>query len=156
MPTNVNCEWTKGGRTSTFPIHEENIQEESYTTAFINFTYRDPITHRLFSEKSEIAKFGGAHIYPANGILIHISSIKGDHTGCTLPFFKSSINNLHVDNYLPNNEPWIALIKRGGCNFQLKLENAYRSNASGIIVYNDRDKQFLEKMKLSPVDVNSK
>ncbi|XP_075234439.1 ring finger protein goliath isoform X4 [Lycorma delicatula] len=145
-----NCEWTSGGMASTFPHHDET--SESYTMAYINVTYRDPISNKLYSEKSENAKFGGAYIYPAKGVLIHITSARGDHTGCSLPFK----NTFHVgnNNNLPN-EPWIALVKRGGCNFQVKVDNAFRSNASGIIVYNDRDKAVLEKMKLSPMDLNS-
>lgn len=149
-----SCEWTSGGMASTFPHHDDS--SESYTTAYLNVTYRDQPNNRVFSEKSEIAKFGGAHIYPAQGVLVHITSVRGDHTGCTLPFRSSTAGLANDNNNLPHNEPWIALVKRGGCNFQVKVDNAYRSNASGIIVYNDRDKTFLEKMKLSPVDVNSK
>lgn len=59
--------------------------------------------------------------------------------------FESSRSN----RQLPPPGTWIALIKRGGCNFEIKVENAFRSNAAGVLVYNDRDSELLDKMKLS-------
>lgn len=53
------------------------------------------------------------------------------------------------DRKLPPPGTWIALIKRGGCNFEIKVENAFRSNAAGVLVYNDRDAATLDKMKVS-------
>lgn len=53
------------------------------------------------------------------------------------------------DRQLPPVGTWIALIRRGGCNFEIKVENAFRSNAAGVLVYNDRDSANLDKMKLS-------
>lgn len=83
----------------------------------------------------------------AFGELVHVTSRvrPDDHTGCQVPFASS-----RSDKTLPApGTPWIALIKRGRCNFENKVENAFRSNAAGVLVYNDRDSATLDKMKLS-------
>jgi len=43
--------------------------------------------------------------------------------------------------------PWIALVRRGRCNFDDKLEAAFVNNASGLIVYNNKE-DGLQKMTL--------
>ncbi|XP_045453627.1 protein goliath-like [Melitaea cinxia] len=67
-----------------------------------------------------------------------------DHTGCTWPLLSVAAPT----EPLPN-EPWIAVIRRGSCNFEIKVQNAWRANASAVLIYNDRDTTVLEKMKLS-------
>ncbi|KAI5702662.1 hypothetical protein M8J75_002764 [Diaphorina citri] len=130
----TSSEWgTSGGYTDEY---------ESYTTAYINITYRDSFG-RVHSDKSEIGKFGEAHVGYAVGILVHVKSeVTGDSSGCQLPLRPSA------GRQFPR-EPWIALVKRGGCNFQNKVNNAAAMNATGIIVYNDRESNNLDKMKLS-------
>ena len=44
--------------------------------------------------------------------------------------------------------PWIALIKRGSCKFEDKVKHAYTHRAVGVIIYNDRDSQHLDKMQI--------
>lgn len=130
------------------PIMQQTIEEkvEPYTTAFLNITYVNRVTGELVSEKSDLGKFGDAHESVVSGVLIHVRSKydtanEDPFTGCGFPL-KASYG------WLPMNEPWIALVKRGGCSFQQKMENAYKSNASGFIVYNDKESTTLEKMKL--------
>jgi hypothetical protein len=48
--------------------------------------------------------------------------------------------------------PWIALVRRGKCSFQRKVDNARQAGASAVIVYNDREAIDLDKMKLLPSD----
>lgn len=45
--------------------------------------------------------------------------------------------------------PWIALIRRGVCKFEDKVKNVYNNNAIGVIVYNDRESQNLDKMQIA-------
>lgn len=52
-------------------------------------------------------------------------------------------------------EPWIALIKRGTCKFEDKVKHVYNYNAIGVIVYNDRDSQNLDKMQIVDKDRES-
>lgn len=137
-----------GPEWNNHPIMQQTIEEkvEPYTTAFLNITYVNRVTGELVSEKSDLGKFGDAHESVVRGVLIHVRSgsyaaNEDPFTGCSFPL-KASYG------WLPVNEPWIALIKRGGCSFQQKMENAYNSNASGFIVYNDKESTTLEKMKL--------
>lgn len=43
--------------------------------------------------------------------------------------------------------PWIALVRRGRCNFDDKLEAAVLNNASGLVVYNNKE-DGLQRMTL--------
>lgn len=141
-PSSAHCvpgsEWQMtGGNT------HEDVGADSYTTAYLNITYMDHETKRFRTEKSEIGKFGDGRVGPAAGVLVHVSSWEGDHTGCAAPL-RSSWGK----GALPG-EPWIALVKRGQCNFEVKVENAFRHNASAVLVYNDRESPNLDKMKLT-------
>lgn len=113
--------------------------EYAITKAFINVTAENR------PQKISEGRYGGGYVAPAYGVVVHITSEKNpsDHFGCHLPFRSS-----RPDGQLPE-EPWIALIKRGKCNFEVKVDNAFKSNAAGVLVYNDRDSQNLEKMKLT-------
>jgi hypothetical protein len=57
------------------------------------------------------------------------------------------------DGRLPVSEPWIALVKRGQCEFAAKIINAIRSNASAVLVYNDKETHVLDKMSI-PSDLS--
>ncbi|EEB17225.1 protein goliath precursor, putative [Pediculus humanus corporis] len=121
----------------------QDVGAYSYTTAYINVTYLDPVTNKIKSEKSEIGKFGDGKVSSVSGLLIHVSSSEGEYTGCASPLRSSS-----GDGSLPQ-EPWIALVKRGQCNFEVKVDNAFKHNASAVLVYNDRESATLDKMKLT-------
>lgn len=92
-------------------------------------------------------RYGGGFVSSAQGVVIHVTSDTNinDHTGCQLPFRSTR----STGQLPPPGEPWIALIRRGRCNFEVKVDNAFRSKASGVVVYNDRDSPNLDKMKLS-------
>lgn len=122
-----------------------NSDDNSFTSAFLNVTFKTD--HGLKWDKTEVGRFGGGYIGPAYGLLIHVTSRhrSDDHTGCNYPFESS-----RSDGKLPPpGIPWIALIKRGHCNFDVKVDNAFKSKAVGVLVYNDRDSSSLDKMKLT-------
>ncbi|CAH2979335.1 unnamed protein product [Chilo suppressalis] len=125
------------------PAEEQRF--DTFTVANINLTYEDE--HGLiYTEISESGKYGEGFIGSARGVAVHIRA-KGeggerDHSGCTWPLLSAT------EDQLPT-EPWIAVIRRGSCNFEIKVQNAWRANASAVLVYNDRDTTLLEKMKLS-------
>lgn len=129
----------------SYPLHAEG---DSFTSAYLNVTHEDIETGLLVSDKTEVGRYGGGFIGPAAGFVVHVRSDldSNDHTGCQMPL-RSSVGN---GNLPPIGEPWIALIKRGKCNFEVKVDNAYRSNAVAVLVYNDRDSPSLDKMKLAP------
>lgn len=132
----------------------DDSRADTFTSAFINVSYETAVTSNGGGDgggwkwnQSEVGRYGGGYVGPASGLLVHVTSRgrRDDHTGCVLPFDSS-----RPDGRLPPpGQPWIALIKRGRCNFEVKVENAFRSNAAGVLVYNDRDSSQLDKMKLS-------
>ncbi|XP_017784469.1 PREDICTED: protein goliath-like [Nicrophorus vespilloides] len=134
-------EWTK-----TFPFGSlSEDRSDPFTRAFINVSRGSE--KGWVWDKTAVGRYGGGYIGPAFGMVVHVTAVDDpdDHMGCQGPFASS-----RRDGRLPPpGEPWIALIKRGQCNFEVKVENAYRSNAAGVIVYNDRDSGNLDKMKLS-------
>lgn len=120
-------------------------QADSYTTAYLNVTSFDVSTGDVVqSEKSEIGKFGEYHVGAATGVLLHVVGADGDRNGCAEP--------VHSVQEMPTTGSWIALVRRGKCSFQQKVENARRAGASAVIVYNDREATDLDKMKLLPSD----
>ncbi|XP_076274156.1 E3 ubiquitin-protein ligase goliath-like isoform X2 [Rhynchophorus ferrugineus] len=122
-----------------------NAEDNSFTSAFLNVTFKTD--HGWKWDKTEVGRYGGGFVGPAYGLLVHVTSKHrpDDHTGCLYPFESS-----RSDGKLPlPGTPWIALMKRGQCNFDRKVENAFKSRASGVLVYNDRDSSSLDKMKLS-------
>ncbi|XP_061380801.1 E3 ubiquitin-protein ligase goliath-like isoform X1 [Danaus plexippus] len=126
---------------------EERIASDTFTVADINITYKDE--HGVYyTETSESGKYGEGFIGSSRGMAVHVRA-KGpegerDHTGCTWPLLSVAAPT----EPLPT-EPWIAVIRRGNCNFEIKVQNAWRANASAVLIYNDRETTVLEKMKLS-------
>lgn len=130
-----------------WPAAASTVDEtaDSYTTAYLNVTSYDVVTGAAVqTEKSEIGKFGEYHVGAASGMLLHVIGTDGDRNGCAPP--------VHVLQEPPDSGPWIALVRRGKCSFQTKVDNARRAGASAVIVYNDREATDLDKMKLLPSD----
>ncbi|XP_047508320.1 protein goliath-like isoform X1 [Pieris napi] len=137
---------------------EERFGSDTYTIANINITYEDE-HGEMFTDTSEVrkkhyvlhyssGKYGEGIVSNAHGIAVHVRG-RGpqgahDHTGCQPPL----ISTAAPTQPLPT-EPWIAVIRRGSCNFEIKVQNAWKANASAVLIYNDRDTPMLEKMKLS-------
>jgi len=102
---------------------------DDVTMAYVNLTYIDPMTRNLHTEKGEVGKFGAGKIDSASGIVVHVRTRNGtSNFGCDFPF----------ENPLPK-DPWIALLKRGQCTFNKKIINAAQSNASAVVVYDNKD-----------------
>ncbi|CAH1159777.1 unnamed protein product [Phaedon cochleariae] len=136
-------DWVSGAPFS--PYSPDDNRVDTFTSAFLNVTFLTEDGWKW--DKTDVGRYGGGYVGPASGELVHITSLvrPDDHTGCQTPFGSS-----RSDRQLPPADtPWIALVKRGRCNFEVKVENAFRSNAAGVLVYNDRDSASLDKMKLS-------
>jgi len=121
------------------PTETQYVPMDVWVFATINVQYMSD----EFINRTEKAKYGEGKILNVEGKLVHITSRKSilDHTGCDKDLLGT------MGKPIPT-EPWIALIKRGECNFEDKVANVYRLNASGVIVYNDRDSINLDKMKI--------
>ena len=67
-------------------------------------------------------------------------------SGCQGPFVKN----------WPQNKPWIALVKRGHCVFNQKIQNAEFLNASGVLVYDyESGNGGLQSMKVKQSSIPS-
>lgn len=138
--------WTlsPSGQRPAWYLEEPTLDTAICMFAYINTTYNTS-DGAFDSEYGASGKFGEASIGPAYGVLIHVRSERDeDPTACTLPLITHST----PDNKLPVSEPWIALIKRGECEFGVKMMNAILSSASAVIVYNDREATNLDIMKI--------
>lgn len=134
-----------------WPAAASTVDEtsDSYTTAYLNVTSYDAATGLMVqSEKSEIGKFGEYHVGSASGVLSHMIGTDGDRNGCAPPVHRV----FGAPPPPPAHGPWIALVRRGKCSFQTKVDNARQAGASAVIVYNDHEAPELEKMKLMPSD----
>ncbi|XP_066999429.1 E3 ubiquitin-protein ligase goliath [Anabrus simplex] len=116
--------------------HHNNNNEEmqGYTNAILNVTYNDS-TGFLHTDKREQGRFGRGHVGPSSGVLVHLGR---DDAGCS-PLQKPQV---------PPGEPWIALVERGRCVDDTKVEHAWLSNAAAVVIYNVKDSAPLEKMQL--------
>lgn len=122
---------------------EERLIGDPYVMAFINYSYIADGVDNSFAE--EKAKYGEGRIFNVRGLLVHVTSRydKDDHTACS-PHLKGT----NWDDLPPPGTDWVALIKRGNCNFEDKVKHAWLHKALGVIVYNDRDSLNLDKMKI--------
>lgn len=128
---------------------EERIMIEPYVSAYINYNYTTAEGVLVQTNAEERGKYGEGRIFTIQGLLVHVTAKedKYDHTACK-PILMGS-RGLPLPAL---DRPWIALIKRGGCNFEDKVRHAYEHRASGVIVYNDRDATQLDKMKIVDTD----
>lgn len=129
---------------STYPLQaEERMPSEFFKLAFINYTYVDNEgRERRFAE--EKAKYGEGRVLNVHGYIVHVTGKDiEDHTACKEPILGTKGGALPA-----HGTPWIALIKRGDCNFVTKVQHAYNNRAVGVIIYNDRDSLTLDRMKI--------
>lgn len=112
------------------------------TLAFINYTVNGGVN----TERQERAKYGMGRVMDVDGRLVHVTDVQdiNDHLACNETLTDSSGTLLSA---IP--QPWIALIKRGGCDFEKKIMNVYKLRASGVIIYNNVSGNELNYMKIT-------
>lgn len=116
--------------------------DDSYFSSIVFFNVTDPRTGK--SEKlgsadqhDDLGKYGS--ISPkknVTGVVVLPSNQSGHIYGCTRPYTDVKLK-----------VPWVALVERGVCDFSEKIQEAYYANASGIIVYDTRNKVVLMGVK---------
>lgn len=133
--------------TSGIMMNDDRIMFETYTMANINISYADASDGIVRLTWENNGKFGEGRVFPVSGRLVHVTSAKdiNDHSACH-PKIRGT-----GGQRLPS-EPWVALIRRGVCKFEDKVKHVYYENAVGVIVYNDRDSQNLDKMQIADKD----
>lgn len=133
-------EYHSGVSTFSLPAEERLVSDEKYVFAFINYTYKVNGEDKSFA--AEKGKYGEGRILNVQGVLVHVTSDNNrlDHTACS-----PHLRGTNGAAFPPT--PWIALVRRGECNFEDKVKHVYAFRAAGIIIYNDREGN-LDKMKL--------
>ncbi|CAO2623197.1 E3 ubiquitin-protein ligase RNF133 [Lemmus lemmus] len=95
-------------------------------TAYMNISFH--VGSRMLSELGETGVFG------RNSSLKRVEGVVVRPEGKT-----QKACNPNTSFYPPRkNEPWIALIERGGCTFTQKIKVASENGARGVIIYNFR------------------
>ncbi|XP_049309562.1 protein goliath [Bactrocera dorsalis] len=126
--------------------NEERIIIDVYNYAYLNFTYLNEFGEiRKLAHSEEKARYGEGKVDSREGKLVHISTIGNitDDTACT-----SKIAGTNGESFPPKGVGWIALVKRGFCTFEEKVKHVYDRGAIGVIIYNDKAVNNLEKMQI--------
>ncbi|XP_075165331.1 ring finger protein goliath isoform X2 [Haematobia irritans] len=124
---------------------EERITADIYTYAFLNYSYVVNQNTKFINFTEEKARYGEGKIFNVHGKLVHISDAENiaDDTACS-----SNILGTNGQPTPPEGITWIALVRRGRCTFEEKVNNVYKKKASGVIIYNDKQVMSLEKMQI--------
>lgn len=117
------------------------------TLAFINVTYIDNGELKSKVDEHERSKYGMGRVMDVTGRLVYITDAENetDHSGCNETLRDSFGQPL--SRY--NSYPWIALIRRGGCDFEKKILHVYRERAIGAIIFNNNSGSELNYMKIT-------
>ncbi|XP_040572053.1 E3 ubiquitin-protein ligase goliath [Lepeophtheirus salmonis] len=118
----------------------EEEEEEAYWTAFIDISYQ--VGGDLHKDISETGQYSPWNSQSVEGLPGELVNMNGSRKGCFPPFNTT---------YFPSgsqHQPWIALLERGECLFNQKIENAIAHGASGVLMYDDREQLRLESMKI--------
>lgn len=116
------------------------------TLAFINMSWLHGDEIKWKEDPQERSKYGMGRVMDVGGRLVHVTDPANDkdHSGCNETLQDSFGEAL--DSIVG---PWIALIKRGGCDFETKIMNVYKSKAVGVIIYNNVSGSELNYMKIT-------
>eukprot|EP00092_Neocalanus_flemingeri_P013508 GFUD01014567.1.p1 GENE.GFUD01014567.1~~GFUD01014567.1.p1 ORF type:complete len:387 (-),score=104.31 GFUD01014567.1:324-1484(-) len=128
------------------------VHVTEYSTALINVSWVDSKRGILHTDTSETGRFSSAGATTISGVLAVArsqpdpSSPSSDpQFGCTAPLHFSKGELLEA--------PRIALIRRGGCVFDKKVENAEAAGAAGVVIYNDRMEEHLRTIAVSHTSI---
>lgn len=129
---------------TTYALKNDDRNMVDFFYAFINYTFTNADGNvETISENQ--AKYGEGQVKNVGGRIVHVTHETNhlDHTACSATLRGTTgepLPSLHV--------PWIALIRRGNCTFEEKVRHAYIKGAVGVIIYNDKDTNVLDKMKI--------
>ena len=100
-------------------------QETDFTEAKLNITFCKGSGKKCEKPHDDKGIFG-AH-----------SPIKSAR-GWLFTLAENNVNGCKEFSIRVDKLPWIALIERGECNFESKIKNAYKDNATAVIIYDDK------------------
>ncbi|CAD7012529.1 unnamed protein product [Ceratitis capitata] len=132
--------------------NEERILIDVYNYAFLNFTYHTADgERRQLAYNEDKARYGEGRVLNRDGLLVHISALGNvsDDTACH-PY----IAGTKGEDLPPEGVAWIALVRRGYCTFEDKVRHVYERGAGGVIIFNDKTVNNLEKMQIRDKERN--
>lgn len=115
-------------------------QTTEYTVAELNITYCN--------------RFGkNCHVkpYEGEGKFGHHSPQRAAR-GWLYTLMENNVNGCKEFNVMVDKKPWVALIRRGECNFEAKINNAYSHNATAVIIYDNTDSDEAVRMSHGKAD----
>lgn len=120
---------------------------DDISSAIMNISYTDPETGVLHTHNEEVVRYSVGKIGTVSGIVVYVTSNnRKTHDAC---------DPIDLQNWPSEN--WIALAMYGNCSDIVKLKNIQETNASAVIIYDDREGsrsikfQTLRKLTLSPI-----
>lgn len=103
-------------------------QSPEYTEAKLNITYCGNSGKKCHVKPyNDNGKFG-------------LHSPKHGSKGWLYTLIENNVHGCKEFNVNVDKSPWIALIERGVCNFKEKIRNAYKHNATAVIIYDHQDR----------------
>lgn len=133
-------------------VKNSNSDSNRYITlAYLNVSWLDGDEQKFKEDDHERSKYGMGQVMDVSGQLVHITSVDdiNDHSACNASN-RDSFGN-PISKY--SQVPWIARIKRGGCDFEKKILHVLHLNAAGVIIYNNETGSELNYMKIKNEEV---
>lgn len=117
------------------------------TLAFLNVSWFDGNELKSRDDEHERSKYGMGRVMDVQGRLVYVSDIDNDtdHSACNATLRDSFGRPLSTYHHMP----WIALIRRGGCDFEKKILHVYNERAIGAIIFNNNSGSELNYMKIT-------
>ncbi|XP_071786291.1 RING finger protein 150-like isoform X1 [Asterias amurensis] len=116
-------------------------QSDTWTTAIVSITYRDPTTGNMTTEMlyhpqthKDPGRYSSGPVRDAHGTLVYRGGVQA--RGC-VPY-KPSKGKPSTLKQLRHGLPWIALVKKGNCSDSEKISLAEKYNATGVVVFNNK------------------
>ncbi|XP_069613704.1 E3 ubiquitin-protein ligase RNF149 isoform X1 [Ranitomeya imitator] len=104
-------------------------------TALVRTEYTEPLTNSTVLGTTESGRYGDSSPKESVQGLVGFPRDPGQLEGCH-PDVQYTVPGMSA-RAMEEEEPWIALVARGGCTFKDKVVNAARRKASAVVIYNE-------------------
>jgi len=115
----------------------EEVAVTEYSTTFLNISWVDTERQAVHTETSETGRYSVAGAVPVVGELRLLLTRGEEHLACTA-----------ATPFPPSESAIIALVQRGGCEFDTKVAHAVSAGAAAVIIYNNVDSRQLQTVQV--------